>query len=123
MSVVSSALQQILVRRLQLRFSVSALELLSRTSLLQASSLVLVGPFIDYLMTQAWVFNYEFTARAAVLLLVSNLLALLVNMSQYLCLGRFSAVSFQVMHVQCILLALFLKKKSPHPCSAFDLCR
>lgn len=43
-----------------------------------------------------WVFNYHFSNWGAIWLLGSCSLAVLVNASQFLCLGRFSAVSFQV---------------------------
>ena len=126
----------------------------------QAWSLLLVGPFLDKLVTADWVFSYTFTAggwvrggavrggavrcgavrcdapicsalkcsripignvpanvhtdsctlhcrrcrRAAAaaaagamfVLIASCSLAVLVNVSQFMCLGRFSAVSFQV---------------------------
>jgi hypothetical protein len=57
---------------------------------------MLIGPMLDRHVSRAWVFNYEWTAAALACLLVSCALAVGVNLSQFACLGRFSAVSFQV---------------------------
>jgi hypothetical protein len=58
--------------------------------------LLLVGPLIDQAITQKWVLDYTWTQPAVQQLLLSCALAVLVNTSQFMCLGRFSAVSFQV---------------------------
>jgi solute carrier family 35 protein E3 len=61
-SVVSSGLQQIFVRTMQQKHKLSAHELLSNTAPAQAWTLMLVGPFIDKLVSQSWVFNYQWTS-------------------------------------------------------------
>jgi hypothetical protein len=58
--------------------------------------LLATGPLIDQSITQQWVMDYEWTQPALQQLLLSCGLAVLVNISQFMCLGRFSAVSFQV---------------------------
>jgi solute carrier family 35 protein E3 len=58
--------------------------------------LLAIGPFIDQSITQQWVLNYGWTRPAVQQLALSCGLAVLVNISQFMCLGRFSAVSFQV---------------------------
>lgn len=58
--------------------------------------LLLVGPFIDQAIGKQWVLDYTWTQPAVRQLLLSCALAVLVNISQFMCLGRFSAVSFQV---------------------------
>ncbi|KAI7840628.1 hypothetical protein COHA_005650 [Chlorella ohadii] len=106
-SVVSSGLQQIFVRTMQQKHKLSAHELLSNTAPAQAWTLLLVGPFIDKLASSDWVFNYTFTQGAAITMAASCALAVLVNVSQFMCLGRFSAVSFQVLgHSKTILVLL-----------------
>lgn len=106
-SVVSSGLQQIFVRTMQQKHKLSAHELLANTAPAQAWSLLFVGPFIDKLVTDDWVFQYHFSTAGAFFLLASCLLAVLVNISQFMCLGRFSAVSFQVLgHSKTILVLL-----------------
>lgn len=63
---------------------------------LQGAMLMVIGPLIDQAITKQWVLDYAWTKPAAQQLLVSCALAVLVNISQFMCLGRFSAVSFQV---------------------------
>ena len=47
-------------------------------------------------MTNAWVMNYETNLPGIAFIALSCLIAVIVNASQFVCLGRFSAVSFQV---------------------------
>ena len=47
-------------------------------------------------MVDAWVLDYDWRTAAAVAFGASCALAVLVNLSQFMCLGRFTAVSYQV---------------------------
>lgn len=104
---------------------------MSKTAPIQALSLLVVGPLVDYLLSGKFIMNYNMSsgcfvsislhasASIVTLLLLSNTLyhlqlfillscalAVFCNISQYLCIGRFSAVSFQVighMKTVCIL--------------------
>lgn len=106
-SVVSSGLQQIFVRTMQQKHKLSAHELLSNTAPAQAWTLLLVGPFLDKLVSKDWVFTYNWTSAAVMVLFASCTLAVLVNVSQFMCLGRFSAVSFQVLgHSKTVMVLL-----------------
>lgn len=58
--------------------------------------LLLVGPSIDQLLTGQWVLSYQPSVPALQCLALSCAVAVLVNVSQFMCLGRFSAVTFQV---------------------------
>lgn len=71
---------------------------IAETSLrfLQGWTLLLIGPLLDRHISGAWVFNYQYNGAAIVVLLVSCSMAVLVNISQFMCLGRFSAVTYQV---------------------------
>ena len=62
----------------------------------QGWSLLFVGPFMDYYVVGAWVLDFHWVTPAAVALAASCALAVLVNLSQFACLGRFTAVSYQV---------------------------
>ena len=46
-------------------------------------------------MSNAWVFNWDYHTTAVAMLMLSCICAVGVNISQFACLGRFSAVSFQ----------------------------
>lgn len=95
-SVVSSGLQQYMVRYLQLNYGVSALQLLSITAPVQGAFLFAIGPFFDIKIASAWLFDYSWTNKAFFMVSLSCGLAIIVNFSQFVCLGSFSAVSFQV---------------------------
>ncbi|CAI5526960.1 unnamed protein product [Closterium sp. Naga37s-1] len=94
---VSTSLQQISVGDLQQRYALGSFDLLIQTAPLQAVSLLLLGPTVDYLLTGYSVIHYTLTADATAWILLSCILALLTTVSVYLCIGKFSAVSFQVL--------------------------
>ncbi|WIA31128.1 hypothetical protein OEZ86_001149 [Tetradesmus obliquus] len=106
-SVVASGTQQIMCGTLQRKHKLSSHQLLSNTAYIQGMMLLLVGPFIDQAVSQRWLLDYTWTQPALQQLLLSCSLAVLVNVSQYMCLGRFSAVTFQVLgHTKTILVLL-----------------
>jgi uncharacterized membrane protein len=91
----------------QKKYSIGSFELLSKTAPIQAVSLIILGPFADYYLNGQWLFNYSFSTGATFFILLSCSLAVFCNMSQYLCIGRFSATSFQVlghMKTVCVLI-------------------
>nr|GEX44577.1 UDP-rhamnose/UDP-galactose transporter 2-like [Tanacetum cinerariifolium] len=96
-AVLATSLQQISIGSLQKKYSVGAFELLSKTAPIQAVSLLVFGPFIDYYLSGRLITTYMKTisSGAIIFILVSCSLAVFCNISQYLCIGRFSAVSFQ----------------------------
>ncbi|PIN18467.1 Glucose-6-phosphate/phosphate and phosphoenolpyruvate/phosphate antiporter [Handroanthus impetiginosus] len=106
-AVFSTSLQQISIGSLQKKYSIGSFELLSRTAPIQAASLLLLGPIIDYYLSGKLILDYKFGSGAILFILLSCSLAVFCNVSQYLCIGRFSAVSFQVlghMKTVCVLI-------------------
>ncbi|XP_051126498.1 UDP-rhamnose/UDP-galactose transporter 2-like [Andrographis paniculata] len=105
-AVLSTSLQQISIGSLQKKYSIGSFELLSKTAPIQAASLLVLGPIIDYYLSGKLILNYKFTPAVVLFILLSCTLAVFCNVSQYLCIGRFSAVSFQVlghMKTVCVL--------------------
>ncbi|KAF5455536.1 hypothetical protein F2P56_025100 [Juglans regia] len=105
-AVLSTSLQQITIGSLQKKYSIGSFELLSKTAPIQALSLLILGPFADYYLTGRFITNYQMSSGAIFFILLSCSLAVFCNVSQYLCIGRFSAVSFQVlghMKTVCVL--------------------
>ncbi|KAJ0620741.1 putative sugar phosphate transporter domain-containing protein [Helianthus annuus] len=107
-AVFATSLQQISIGSLQTKYSIGSFELLSKTAPIQALSLLIFGPFIDYYLSGNLVSDYMKTisSGAVLFILLSCSLAVFCNISQYLCIGRFSAVSFQVlghMKTVCVL--------------------
>ncbi|CAK0784935.1 hypothetical protein CVIRNUC_008140 [Coccomyxa viridis] len=106
-SVVSSGMQQIFCRTMQQKHSLASHELLANTAPAQAWTLLLLGPFLDRYISHAWVFNYDWNVPALTFLALSCACAVGVNVSQFMCLGRFSAVSYQVLgHSKTMLVLL-----------------
>ncbi|KAE8716814.1 UDP-galactose transporter 2 [Hibiscus syriacus] len=106
-AVLSTSLQQISIGSLQKKYSIGSFELLSQTAPIQALSLLLFGPFVDYYLTGKLLASYKFSSSALFFILLSCSLAVFCNISQYLCIGRFSATSFQVighMKTVCVLI-------------------
>ncbi|GFP87171.1 UDP-galactose transporter 2 [Phtheirospermum japonicum] len=105
-AVLSTSFQQISIGSLQKKYSIGSFELLSKTAPIQACSLLVLGPIIDYYLSSKLIFDYNFGAGVTLFILLSCSLAVFCNVSQYLCIGRFSAVSFQVlghMKTVCVL--------------------
>lgn len=62
-----------------------------------AAFLLLVGPSLDSVVTQgSWVFDFDFSVSSSIVILATCVLAIGVNLSQFMCLGRFTAVAYQV---------------------------
>lgn len=105
-AVLSTSLQQISIGSLQKKYSIGSFELLSKTAPFQAVSLITLGPFVDYYLNGKFIMTYKMSTGALLFILLSCSLAVFCNISQYLCIGRFSAVSFQVlghMKTVCVL--------------------
>ncbi|CAO2817414.1 unnamed protein product [Amaranthus hypochondriacus] len=105
-AVLSTSLQQISIGSLQKKYNIGSFELLSKTAPFQAISLLVLGPFIDYYLNGKFLLTYKMSTGALLFILLSCSLAVFCNVSQYLCIGRFSAVSFQVlghMKTVCVL--------------------
>ncbi|KAJ4822202.1 UDP-rhamnose/UDP-galactose transporter 4 [Turnera subulata] len=104
-AVWSTALQQYYVHYLQRRYSLGSFNLLGHTAPLQAASLLVVGPFLDYWLTSKRVDAYAYTLTAVMFIFLSCSIAVGTNLSQFICIGRFTAVSFQVIgHMKTILV-------------------
>lgn len=105
--VVTSGLQQILCGYLQSQHQVSSHQLLAITGPIEGGMLILCGPFVDKWITQKWVYEWEYNVPGINMLLITCAIAVAVNFSQFLCLGRFSATSYQVLgHTKTLLVLL-----------------
>lgn len=95
-SMFAAAAQQLSIRHLQLKHSVSSADLLSVVAPAQGVSLLLVSAPIDYALTGAFVSSFNFTTASIMCLASSCFSAVAVNVSQFMVLGKFSAVTYQV---------------------------
>ncbi|KAL5999897.1 UDP-rhamnose/UDP-galactose transporter 6 [Asimina triloba] len=104
-AVWSTSLQQYYVHFLQRKYSLGSFNLLGHTALAQAATLLLVGPFLDFWLTSKRVDAYDYSVGAVFFLILSCAIAVGTNLSQFICIGRFTAVSFQVLgHMKTILV-------------------
>ncbi|XP_010678762.2 UDP-rhamnose/UDP-galactose transporter 6 isoform X1 [Beta vulgaris subsp. vulgaris] len=106
-AVWSTALQQYYVHFLQKKYSLSPFNLLGHTAPAQAGTLLLVGPFLDYWLTNKRIDAFDYTTPSIMLIILSCIIAIGTNLSQFICIGRFTAVSFQVLgHMKTILVLI-----------------
>ncbi|OEL27321.1 UDP-galactose transporter 2 [Dichanthelium oligosanthes] len=105
--VVAAGVGICTVTDVEKKYNIGSFELLSKTAPIQALSLIILGPFVDYYLNGQSLLKYNFSGGATFFILLSCSLAVFCNMSQYLCIGRFSATSFQVlghMKTVCVLI-------------------
>ncbi|KAL6583196.1 hypothetical protein OROMI_005274 [Orobanche minor] len=93
------------VHFLQRKHSIGSFNLLGQTAPPQAATLLLAGPFVDYWLTDKRVDAYNYTSTSIMFIVLSCAIAIGTNLSQFICIGRFTAVSFQVLgHMKTILV-------------------
>ncbi|KAG5062468.1 hypothetical protein JHK85_003651 [Glycine max] len=106
-AVWSTSMQQYYVHFLQRKYSLSSFNLLGHTAPAQAASLLLLGPFLDYWLTNKRVDRYDYNTASLIFIFLSCTIAIGTNLSQFICIGRFTAVSFQVLgHMKTILVLI-----------------
>ncbi|KVI07236.1 UDP-rhamnose/UDP-galactose transporter 6-like [Cynara cardunculus var. scolymus] len=106
-AVWTTSLQQYYVHYLQRKYSLSSFNLLGHTAPIQAGSLLVVGPFLDYWLTDKRVDAFAYDLASVVFIFLSCTIAVGTNLSQFICIGRFTAVSFQVLgHMKTILVLI-----------------
>ncbi|KAG7942916.1 hypothetical protein I3843_15G011500 [Carya illinoinensis] len=106
-AVWSTSMQQYYVHFLQRKYSLSSFKLLGHTAPAQAASLLFLGPFLDYWLTKERVDSYNYNIESMMFIILSCTIAVGTNLSQFICIGRFTAVSFQVLgHMKTILVLI-----------------
>ncbi|KAK9747908.1 hypothetical protein RND81_02G022600 [Saponaria officinalis] len=106
-AVWSTALQQYYVHFLQKKYSLSSFNLLGHTAPAQAVTLIFIGPFLDYWLTNKRINAYKYSMSSVMFITLSCIIAIGTNLSQFICIGRFTAVSFQVLgHMKTILVLI-----------------
>ncbi|GJP35224.1 hypothetical protein CLOM_g19732 [Closterium sp. NIES-68] len=108
LAIVSTCVAQIMTNTIQKGYKVSSTQLLYQSSPFQALILILSGPFVDAYLTgnNVFAFNYDFTVLSFILL--SCFIAVAVNFSSFLVIGKTSPVTYQVLgHLKtCLVLGL-----------------
>ena len=96
-SIIAAGSQQLLCGHMQRKSGMSSTDMLLQTAWPMGFALLVSGPFLDHMFTGRWVHEYMGEMSVNLTILATCALALAVNVSQFLCLGRFSAVAYQVM--------------------------
>ncbi|KAG9159536.1 hypothetical protein Leryth_019596 [Lithospermum erythrorhizon] len=74
---------------LQRKYSLSSFNLLGHTAPTQAATLLILGPFLDYWLTNQRIDSFEFNLPSVVFIILSCSIAVGTNLSQFICIGRF----------------------------------
>ena len=114
LGVVSSAAHNVGVAHVACKYSMSSSTFMRETAPLQAFSIGIVAPLLDRMLTGIWLWDYSrgnsiatFTSCTQ-LVLLSCVLAAVVNLSLVSCIKAFTATGSQVLgHVKtCTVLVL-----------------
>eukprot|EP00850_Spirogloea_muscicola_P020648 SM000222S06989 [mRNA] locus=s222:189013:191038:- [translate_table: standard] len=104
-AVWCTSMQQYYVHSLQKKYSLNSFDLLGHTAPMQASMLVLCGPVLDFFLSGVRVDRYDYDFVSVSFIVLSCVIAVGTNLSQFICIGRFTAVSFQVLgHMKTVLV-------------------
>ncbi|PWA60757.1 hypothetical protein CTI12_AA379360 [Artemisia annua] len=82
-AVWSTALQQYYVHHLQRKYQLSSFNLLGHTAPIQAASLLIAGPFVDYWLTNKRVDAFSYDSASLLFLFLSCTIAIGTNLSQF----------------------------------------
>ncbi|XP_073031506.1 UDP-xylose transporter 2-like isoform X1 [Primulina eburnea] len=107
LAVVTTCVAQIMTNTIQKKYKISSTQLLYQSCLYQSVTLLISGPFLDKLLTGLNVFSFDYTPRVLVFIVLSCLIAISVNFSTFLVIGKTSPVTYQVLgHLKtCLVLA------------------
>ncbi|KAL0390535.1 UNVERIFIED_CONTAM: UDP-xylose transporter 1 [Sesamum calycinum] len=107
LAIITTCVGQILTNTIQKRLNVSSTQLLYQSAPFQAAVLFVSGPFLDQCLTKQNVFAYKYSPIVLGFIVLSCLIAVFVNFSTFLVIGKTSPVTYQVLgHLKtCLVLA------------------
>ncbi|WVZ01226.1 hypothetical protein V8G54_027295 [Vigna mungo] len=97
---------QHLTNTIQKKLNVSSTQLLYQSAPFQAAILFVSGPVVDQMLTKQNVFAYKYSPIVLAFIILSCLIAVSVNFSTFLVIGKTSPVTYQVLgHLKtCLVL-------------------
>lgn len=106
LAIVTTCVGQILTNTIQKRLSVSSTQLLYQSAPFQAAILFVSGPPVDQFLTHQNVFAHTYSPLVVGFIVLSCLIAVSVNFSTFLVIGKTSPVTYQVLgHLKtCLVL-------------------
>jgi solute carrier family 35 protein E3 len=87
---------QIWTNTMQKRYAISSTPLLYLSAPYQALTLLVIGPPLDKLLVGSTVLEFEYTPTVTAFIILSCCIAVLVNFSTFLVIGKCDAVTYQV---------------------------
>ncbi|KAK4441187.1 UDP-xylose transporter 1 [Sesamum alatum] len=107
LAIITTCVGQILTNTIQKRLNVTSTQLLYQSAPFQAAVLFVSGPFLDQCLTKQNVFAYKYSPVVLGFIVLSCLIAVFVNFSTFLVIGKTSPVTYQVLgHLKtCLVLA------------------
>ncbi|KAI4383798.1 hypothetical protein MLD38_009597 [Melastoma candidum] len=107
LAIVTTCVGQILTNTIQKKLNVSSTQLLYQSAPFQAAILFVSGPLVDRCLTKQNVFAYPYSTIVLGTIMLSCLIAVAVNFSTFLVIGKTSPVTYQVLgHLKtCLVLA------------------
>lgn len=107
LAIITTCVGQILTNTIQKRLNVSSTQLLYQSAPFQAAVLFVSGPLVDKYLTKQNVFAYKYSPIVLGFIILSCLIAVSVNFSTFLVIGKTSPVTYQVLgHLKtCLVLA------------------
>ncbi|KAF3955963.1 hypothetical protein CMV_018882 [Castanea mollissima] len=106
LAIVTTCVGQILTNTIQKRLNVSSTQLLYQSAPFQAAILFVSGPLVDQFLTKQNVFAFKYSPLVLGFIVLSCLIAVSVNFSTFLVIGKTSPVTYQVLgHLKtCLIL-------------------
>ncbi|XP_004251146.1 UDP-xylose transporter 1 [Solanum lycopersicum] len=106
LAIVTTCVGQILTNTIQKRLNISSTQLLYQSAPFQAAILFVSGPVVDQFLTKQSVFAYKYSPIVVGFIVLSCLIAVSVNFSTFLVIGKTSPVTYQVLgHLKtCLVL-------------------
>ncbi|KAK4760586.1 hypothetical protein SAY87_005479 [Trapa incisa] len=106
LAIITTCVGQILTNTIQKKLNVSSTQLLYQSAPFQAAVLFVSGPVVDQCLTKKNVFAFKYSPIVLVFIVLSCLIAVSVNFSTFLVIGKTSPVTYQVLgHLKtCLIL-------------------
>ncbi|KAK7324934.1 hypothetical protein VNO77_28890 [Canavalia gladiata] len=106
LAIITTCVGQILTNTIQKKLNVSSTQLLYQSAPFQAAILFVSGPVVDQMLTKQSVFAYKYSPLVLAFIILSCLIAVSVNFSTFLVIGKTSPVTYQVLgHLKtCLVL-------------------
>jgi solute carrier family 35 protein E3 len=106
LAIITTCVGQILTNTIQKKLNVTSTQLLYQSAPFQAAILFVSGPLVDQMLTKQNVFAYKYSPIVLTFITMSCVIAVSVNFSTFLVIGKTSPVTYQVLgHLKtCLVL-------------------